>query len=359
MVMRNKILFIILSLGLLFGAGCATTSGRFPYQTVQIHNAAYFALAPMCDREGIRWDHDPLSQTIILKIRGKDMKLLIASKSFTIDGVFHELSGPVVLKDGVIYCPVDLKSYIDNPDVAALQIKPYDLSKRLRHVETVVLDAGHGGRDPGAIGKCGIKEKSIVIDVAKRIKRHLEDKGLKVYLTRDRDEFVPLLDRAKIANDKKADLFVSVHANANRSRWIEGFEVYYLTEAVDDNARALAAAENASLELDQGSLRYQLLSLKAIVWDMIYTENRKESIELARYISRAVSQKIDLKVLGVKGAPFAVLKGTRMPAVLVELGYISNADGEKKLTDAEYRERIAGAVASGIMDFKNYAEGRR
>ncbi len=178
-----------------------------------------------------------------------------------------------------------------------------------------------------------------------------------MYVTRDDDTFIPLYDRPAVSEEKKADLFVSIHANATRSRWIQGFEVYYLTEAVDDNARALAAVENAPQELDKNVFRSQVQSLKATLWDMIFTENRKESIELANTIGKTVSHRMGMKLLGVKGAPFAVLKGSRVPAVLVEIGYISNREGERDLKDATYRQRMAEAIAQGIMSFKQYAEG--
>jgi len=133
--------------------------------------------------------------------------------------------------------------------------------------------------------------------------------------------------------------------------------VYYLTEDVDDDARALAAAENVPDEVEAGVFGRQVLSFKAMLWDLIFTEDRKESIELADTISQAVARRLGMKLLGVKGAPFVVLKGARMPAVLVEVGYLSNGGGELKLKDPSYRQKMSEAIAEGIMDFKGYAEG--
>jgi len=351
---------IVIFLSVLLFAGCATVPSvteRFPYETLNLHENAYFALVNMCDKEGVGWDYDPLSQQIILKKDAKEVKLLIGSDVVVSNNIVTHLPGPVEIKDSVVYAPVDVRKYLIEMPVCKFPAKQPG-ALYLRSVESVVLDAGHGGKDPGAIGKQGLKEKGVVLDMAERIKQELERCGMKVYLTRSQDQFVALQERPSFSNQKKADLFVSIHANANRSRWIEGFEVYYLTEAVDDDARALAAAENAPQELSGSSFSNSMLSLKAIVWDMIYTENRKESVELARYIGGAVSKKMGLKLLGVKGAPFAVLKGTKMPAVLVEIGYISNKEGERKLRDGEYRGRMAEAIAAGIMDFKNYSEGR-
>ena len=356
--MRKK---IVLILGLVLLAGCATVSQpeKFPYPTFSMNNVPYFVLTTMCDQEGVKWDYDPLSKIVILKSQGKEFKLLIGSKKIMIDETFSELSGPVEIRESVIYAPVDLRGYMPG---ALCKLPRTTLPLRagvLRPVESVIIDAGHGGKDTGAIGRYGLREKDVVLDVVEKVKEDLEHCGLKVYLTRSDDEFVELPDRSRIANGKKADLFVSIHANANHSRWIEGFEVYYLTESVDDNARALASAENSSLEINNQSFWNQPLSLKAMLWDLIYTENRKESIVLAKAICNSVSKQMKLKMLGVKGAPFAVLKGTQMPAVLVEIGYISNSEGERKLRDAEYRKRMAEAIAEGIFQFKNSSEGKK
>lgn len=346
--------------GLLLG-GCATT-GRgaqaFPYPTASFRGQPYFVLRTLCEREGVKWDYDPFSKALLLRKDAMEVNALIGSKTVLVNGEAKELSGPLEIQESVVYAPMDLRSYL-TPSVCKIAPPAKVPSAYLRRVRCVVLDAGHGGRDPGAIGRLGLKEKGVVLDVAQRAAQQLRDCGLDVVLTRSSDEFIPLAQRAAIANEKKADLFVSIHANATASRWIEGFEVYYLTEAVDDDARALAAAENTAPEIEEQDFRQSLLSLKATLWDLIYTENRREAIELAYAISRRVSKKMNLGMLGVKGAPFAVLKGTRMPAVLVELGYLSNKEGERKLRDTEYRQRIAEAIAEGIMDFKRYAEGAR
>ncbi len=341
-------------------SGCATTrlSGdSFPYTTVTMHNNAYFALLPMCEAEGVIWDYDPLSKLLLLKKDKADLKLLVGSNNVMTGGVFKKLKGPVEIKDGIVYAPVELRDYIV-PPVCKFPPKSTHGELYLRAIDSLVLDAGHGGKDPGVMGRQGLREKEVVLDVAERVQKELGRCGLDVYTTRSSDVFIPLSGRSNIANEKKADLFVSIHANANRSRWIEGFDVYYLTEDVDDDARALAAAENAPIEIENRTLQSKFLSLKATLWDLIYTENRKESIELAHFISKAVSEKLGLKLLGVKGAPFAVLKGARMPAVLVEIGYISNRDGERKLRDPGYRQAMAEAITKGIMDFKNYCEGK-
>ncbi|WP_164908809.1 N-acetylmuramoyl-L-alanine amidase [Candidatus Velamenicoccus archaeovorus] len=351
--MKNKFFFVCALL--LLAGGCATTS-KFPYTTQVIHSTVYFPVMEMCQADGVTWDYDPLSQVLILKKDNKTLELLVGSDRAILGNAPIRLSRPVVLKDSVVWAPVEVRSYLIPVPCPVAAKAGKEKGIFLRPVRVVVLDPGHGGKDPGAIGKNGLREKDVVLDVAKKVQKELQRCGVVVYLTRDDDRFIPLAERPKIAGSKKADIFVSIHANATRSRWIEGFEVYYLSTAVDDNARALAAAENAPLELEDADF-FESISLKAILWDMIQTENRKESIELAQHLGDVVSASMNLKMLGVKGAGFAVLKGAYIPSVLVEIGYLSNGEGERKLCDPQYRKRMAESIAAGIMRFKIYAEG--
>jgi len=352
-------LFLVL-VALCAMSGCATipSIAHFPYETTRFNNYPYFALVDMCDSEGVKWDYDPLSKEVVLKKDTTELKLLVGSRDVLMGSDFKELPAPIEIRDGVIFAPVDLRKYIF-PELCSVVLKKISPEGiLLRPIDTIVIDAGHGGIDPGATGRYGLKEKVVVLDVAKKVADRLKRCGIQVYMSRPDDECTPLATRPNFANKKKADLFVSIHANANTSRRIEGLEVYYLTESVDDNARALFAAQNYPLEIgDQGFSHYPT-SLKAILWDMVYSENRRESVLLARYISDAVSRDMNLNILAIKGASFVVLKGTRMPAVLVEIGYISNKEGEKKLSDPAYRERMSEAIVEGIVNFKNYSEGR-
>ncbi len=352
-------LFLVL-VALFALSGCATIPSvvHFPYETIKIKDYPYFAVVDMCDNEGVKWDYDPLSKEVVLKKDATELRLLVGSREVLVGSDLQALPAPVVIRDSVIFVPVDLRKYIF-PELRFAPLKKVSPEEvLLRPIDTIVIDAGHGGIDPGAIGRYGLKEKTVVLDVAKKVADRLKRCGIQVYMSRPDDECTLLATRPDFANKKKADLFVSIHANANTSRRIEGFEVYYLAGSVDDNARALFAAQNYPLEIvDQESNRHST-TLKAILWDMVYSENRRESVLLASHISDVVSKDMNLNVLAIKGASFVVLKGTRMPAVLVEIGYISNKEGEKKLSDSAYRERMAEAIAKGIVNFKNYSEGR-
>jgi N-acetylmuramoyl-L-alanine amidase len=176
--------------------------------------------------------------------------------------------------------------------------------------------------------------------------------GIDVVMTRSGDSFIPLERRVAIANDSRADLFISVHSNANRVRSLNGLEVYYISPNVSDSKRALYCAQNAALNLDKSFFASNpSLNLKAILWDMIHTSNRAESIRLARDVCSAIDNNLNTRVLGIKGAPFYVLKGARMPAILIETGFLSNYQEERLMKNAYYRQQIAESIEQGIQKY--------
>lgn len=269
-----------------------------------------------------------------------------------VDGAVYPLTAPPVMAGGSLLLPERIWiGWLQRwrPWVAPPAQMDAD---RLR---TIVIDAGHGGRDPGAIGRGGLREKEVTLDVARRLRDLLTQEGFRVVMTRYDDRFIPLYGRAAVANREGGHLFVSIHANASRQRAARGFEAYYLSEATDDHARALEAAENAALpeEVEAG------ISGKthAIVWDLLYTEHRAESSELAAHICRGMSAAaLSSKNRGVKTARFAVLKGARMPAVLVEIGFITHPGEEGRLRDPACRQRIAEGIRKGILGFRSEME---
>ncbi len=226
-------------------------------------------------------------------------------------------------------------------------------------VKTIVIDPGHGGRDSGAIGQSGAKEKDIVLDIGLRLQRLIEETvGIKVVMTRTEDVFVPLESRTMMANRHHADFFISLHVNAApRSRAI-GFETYFLSrEPSDRGARASAIRENTALNLEgvgQGAQR----GLKTVLWDLAQTFYVKESSELAELLLNELGRSLKVDNRGVKSAPFFVLIGAAMPSVLVEVAFITNPDEEYKLEQEAYRQQIAQALLAGIAKFKARYEKR-
>jgi N-acetylmuramoyl-L-alanine amidase len=222
----------------------------------------------------------------------------------------------------------------------------------LTRIKKIVIDAGHGGKDPGTIGKRGLREKDVNLDIAKRLSRLLRSDGVEVIMTRSTDTFVSLERRVDIANNSRADLFISIHSNANRVRRLNGFEVYYISPNVNDSRRALYCAQNAALNLDRSCFSgAPSLNLKATLWDLIHTSNRAESIRLARDVCSVIDSNLNIKVLGIKGAPFYVLKGARMPAILIEAGFLSNSQEERLMKNAYYRQQIAESIEQGIQRY--------
>ena len=215
----------------------------------------------------------------------------------------------------------------------------------------VVIDAGHGGKDPGATGTRGTKEKDVTLAAALELARVLRERGdFDITLTRDDDTFVPLSDRSKKANDLDADLFVSLHCNAAGNHREHGYEVYSVSEtASDPEAERLAAAENAALELEGKKPEDE--AAKQILLAMTKTEMINESAPFAALVERAVGKHADVSDRGQKQAGFYVLRGTHAPAILVEMAFVSNAKDEAQLGSRRFRRKMAEGVAAGIADY--------
>jgi len=223
-------------------------------------------------------------------------------------------------------------------------------------LNTIVLDAGHGGKDGGTVGKYGVKEKNITLDITKRIGRLVEkNTHIKVVHTREEDIFIPLWKRTKIANENNGKLFISIHANASPNRNVRGFETYLLSPGKTSDAIEVASRENAVIQLeDQQQKKYSGENL--IMATMVQSTHMKDSEEFAGIIQNELASGINSKNRGVKQAGFYVLIGASMPNVLIEVGFLSNPTEEKKLKKASYRQQIAEAVYSAIFKFRNTKE---
>jgi N-acetylmuramoyl-L-alanine amidase len=221
----------------------------------------------------------------------------------------------------------------------------------------IVLDPGHGGHDPGAVGPKKLYEKDVVLDIALKLKKFLmEDPFNEVFLTRERDVFIPLEERTAMANRRNADLFVSIHANASPRREAKGIETYLLNWTDDEEAIRVAARENAISLKKMKAMQRQMDIVDVIKSDLIRENKRDESIKLANYIQRSLISNLDSDMkhvlnLGVKQALFYVLFGAKMPSVLVEVSYISNPEEERLLSNDVYRTEIAKGIAAGLNTY--------
>lgn len=219
-------------------------------------------------------------------------------------------------------------------------------------VRKIVIDPGHGGKDPGAIGRGGLKEKDVTLRLSRMLRERLaNDSGPKIIMTRDTDVFIPLEERTAIANKNDADLFVSIHINSSPKRTATGIETYILNISNDEEAKRVAARENATSTRSVSDLEF-------ILNDLIRTAKTNDSIRLATAVQERLVKNLkekygDTRSNGVKGAPFYVLVGTKMPSILVEVSYISNPNEEKKLQDEKYLREVIEGISTGLMRYIN------
>jgi N-acetylmuramoyl-L-alanine amidase len=224
-------------------------------------------------------------------------------------------------------------------------------------LKTITLDPGHGGSETGATGRNGLQEKDVTLAVAHRLHRLLENRlGIRVLLTRDTDSYLSLDERTALANNNKSDLFLSIHANASPRQTARGSEVYFLSyEASDEEARRLAASENAN-GFERARSRGDT-DLEFILWDMAQAAYLNESATLAELLQDELqANRADDKNRGIKQAPFRVLMGATMPSALIEIGFITNPDEERRLGSTEYQDQLARAIFRGLVKYKERFE---
>jgi N-acetylmuramoyl-L-alanine amidase len=214
----------------------------------------------------------------------------------------------------------------------------------------IVIDPGHGGHDTGTLGPTGLEEKEVVLDVGLKLKKLLEQRtGCEVIMTRSDDTFIPLEERTAIANQKSADLFISIHANASRDNSARGIETYYLNFTSSPDALEVAARENASSQ-------EAVHQLQDLIKKIAMTEKIEESQDFARQVQREVYTRVTKvsgaqRDRGIKKAPFVVLIGANMPSVLAEISFLTNPRDERLLRRPDYREKIAEALYEGILGY--------
>jgi N-acetylmuramoyl-L-alanine amidase len=220
-------------------------------------------------------------------------------------------------------------------------------------LRTIVIDPGHGGLESGARGRFGTLEKEVTLGIALKLKALIErNLALRVVLTRDKDIEVGLENRAALANNNAAMLFISIHANGSYRKNSNGSEVYFLNlNAVDEETRRLAYLENNTGELEQKMDQQDANDLRMILWDMAQSSFIKQSGQLAEFIQVELNTLLGTANRGIKQAPFKVLTEVACPAVLVETAFISNPEEERKLSNAEFQGHVAQAIYSGLVNY--------
>ena len=238
------------------------------------------------------------------------------------------------------------KPKLSAPASAKKGLDPESLTREFGLIaKTIVIDPGHGGKDPGALGDGVIQEKGVVLSISEKLKEILTAKGYIVFLTRETDRFIPLKERTQFATRHKADLFLSIHANASESPQANGIETYYLDVSSTDKAsEQIAAREN----VNSG---YSIQELESLLQGIIQESKSEDSRRLAEHVQRKLAQTTGAADRGVKHARFVVLIGTRVPAILIETGFVSNSTERQKLTTTAYQSKIAAAIAEGVDEF--------
>jgi N-acetylmuramoyl-L-alanine amidase len=215
----------------------------------------------------------------------------------------------------------------------------------------IVIDAGHGGDEQGARGAQGTLEKDVTLGVARRLKGAIEARmGARVILTRDGDQTVGLDERAAVANNNKADVFISLHANASVRTSATGAEVFYLSlEDYGAQAQRVAQGEGEALPVFGGGTR----DIDIILWEMAQARHIEESATFARLVEAALRERVPMSPRAIQQAPFRVLVGANMPAVLVEMGFISNSEQEKQLASESFQSSVVQGLVESLLRFRN------
>jgi len=335
----------------ILASGCATVPPSSTIPAYSINGSTYYPLISLCQLRGVDMQYDTLISTAYLSKDAKRLNLRAGDSLVLVNDSPMHLSSPIDIYQGTIVVPKQFKEQVFDilfPQSVSTYRQPVRGKVKL---SKVVIDAGHGGNDPGAIGKNGLREKDVNLDIARKLSDLLRAEGVHTVLTRSNDRFIPLSTRVSIANKSGADLFISIHSNANRSRSLCGFEVYYVAPSVSDSKRAYMTARSASLNIKNAVITNSSQDLEAIIWDMIYTNSRAESIDLAHSLCKVMDSSVDANILGIKGARFQVLKGVRTPGVLIEVGFVSNLNEEKLLRTSAYRQKLAEGILEGVRSY--------
>jgi N-acetylmuramoyl-L-alanine amidase len=224
-------------------------------------------------------------------------------------------------------------------------------------IDKIVIDPGHGGRDPGARGRGNTREKDVVLDIAKKLKKIFEKKSdVQVFMTRETDEYISLKDRTQFANKKEGKLFISIHANWNRNSQVSGATTYFLGLAKSEEALDIAQRENEVIKYEGNGDDSNYSNEMKILATMAQNDYNKESQELAAMIQKDMEQHSGLADRGVKQAGFYVMVGASMPNVLVETAFLSNPREEKLLKSSSFQQKVAEAIFESVMRFKEKYE---
>ncbi len=371
-----------------------------PVPLSRINSKLFVSIPVVCESVGFSWKWDFASQKLTCIKKNKKLIFVQGMPFFSANDSLLQLADAPVRMGGSLYLAPQLcasafhavgvdsirfenadelftivnqkagtESRAHDSTASKIQVKSSRLDS-IKHakasqeiIKTIVIDPGHGGMDPGAIGPGGLEEKKVVLDIGCDLRDLFKSKSkFTVYMTRDKDVFIPLQDRTKFANEKKADIFVSIHANsiegnAKKRDNTRGYKVYFLSQAKNEDDKLVAMRENAVIKLEDKANRYD--NLQNILIDMVGNEYLRESQDFSIMVTESFHSSCNVipKLhLGIGQANFWVLNGAYMPSVLIEVGFISNKKEEESLGDASVRHSIAVSIFEAIMNFKKKYE---
>ena len=326
---------LLISMVILLG-GCATvTPGRVAGPRLE---ATFIELDKFCKNNRLTYEYNTIDDIVQIKSRDKDLRLLLYSSLIYFNGATFRLKEFPFYDRGKVFLPRQLQDIIMRkapiPQIPSIVIRK------------IVIDPGHGGKDPGATSKRGIKEKHLNLKVAKLLKEELEKKGFQVYLTRTNDTFLTLQNRVDIAKQRNADLFISIHANAHRNSRIQGVEVYSFARRYSSNKNDMTLSKE-KLKKYEG----HFANSSTIPWQLMCAERNVVSIETVSCMVDVFNH-LGFKVVQ-KGAPFYVLKHGEVPSILIEIGYLTNAYEAKLLATLRYQRQIVEAITLGVVSLND------
>jgi len=328
----------------------------------------------------LRWH--PVSRSVDLSVAGQNVRFFYDSKRVLLSGRWASLDRATVKNEDGFWVPVSFfatpgfyqatktrftwpvptekATGSEQPTAGSSVSVPRPPSPGIVHaIHRIVIDPGHGGKDPGAVGPHGTEEKTVNLQLAEDLADALRERGYEVLLTRTDDTFIPLEARARLANKYNADLFISVHCNASLSSHLKGFEVYFLSErASDPHADAVARLENAPLALEGGSAPSPR-QVQAVLRSLVKTANINESSALGALVARKVGERLSEPALGVKQAAFYVLRGAEMPSILIETAFLSNPGEEKLLQDASFQRGLIDGILAAVTAYDEKKQKER
>lgn len=338
-----------------------------------IQNNQFFSVNDLAKITNSKKFINDQTEKIIFYVDNKKIKVTNDIAFILIEDSLYQLSSKVIKDKNDYYLPIDsffnIINNLSKDFSAALTSKRISFSTKKINVtpnkkvdlsnekqkwefKTIVIDAGHGGKDPGAVGYRGTKEKDIALDVAKRLEKKLsKNLNVKIVMTRDEDIFLRLSERTKIANENNGSLFISIHTNAAEDRRASGFETFLIGPNKNEAAVRVAARENAVLELE-GISGQKLTNEDLIKATIAQSAFASKSEQFASMVQGEIKKRVQSKDRGVKQAGFYVLMGASMPNVLVELGFISNPSEEKKLRSPQYRDQLATAIYRAVEQYQ-------